>query len=157
MADREFGTVVFIASYTFSGPLDTPAHYDDFALIQVDDSQLHRVSPVVLDLGQAPRGVTTADQTTEGDLMSMTGQGAGYREGPTRHRRGALISDDRTGFSLAIPAGFGDGGSPVLDANLNAYGVLSSSLGSQGPHGMTIEYILQLLQKAGFNVELVTK
>lgn len=164
MAGRQFGTVVFrvaamdgvtdpSAVDTTTRPLDP---IDDLALIRVDASELHRVSPVVLDVGRAPQGVTTADQTTEGDQMSMTGQGAGYREGPTRHRRGVLISDDNRQFHLAIPASLGDGGAPVLDANFNAYGVLSSNFSVMGPYGMTIERILKLLHEAGFDVELVT-
>ena len=160
MADRQFGTVVFRASGTLAPveeSIDTrPEALDDFALIRVDASQLHRVSPVVLDVGRAPQGVTTADRTKQGDQMSMTGQGAGYREGPTRHRRGALIVDDHRGFHLAIPASLGDGGSPVLDANFNAYGVLSSSVHVKGPYGMTIERILHLLDEGGFDVELAT-
>lgn len=161
MAGREFGTVVFFASTLFSEPV-TPivqsgtGSIDDLALIQVDASELHRVSPVVLDVGRAPGGVTTTDRTKEGDEMSMTGQGIAYRDGPARHRRGVLISDDQRAFHLAIPATVGDGGSPVLDANFNAYGMLSSGGSPKGPYGMTIEYILHLLRKGGFHVELVT-
>ena len=155
MAGREFGTVVLHAIEVVETE-DFFETIDDLTLIRVDDSELHRVSPVVLDVGRAPQGVTTADRTNAGDQMLMTGQGAGYREGPTRHRRGALVSDNHETFNLAIPASLGDGGSPVLDVNFNAYGVLSSSLSPKGPYGMTVEYILRLIDQGGFDVELVT-
>lgn len=158
MADREFGTVVFRA-LSISTPAESVTHtqsIDDFALIRVDASEVDRVSPVVMDVGRSPHGIRTADTTNPGDLVSMTGQGAGFRQGPARHRLGAVISDDARGFHLAIPASLGDGGAPVLDINFNAYGVLASSLNVSGPYGTKIERVLQLLDEAGYDVELAT-
>lgn len=158
MADREFGTVVYRA-LTISTLEESVTHtqsIDDFALIRVDASEVHRVSPVVMDVGRSPHGVTTADQTNQGDVVFMTGQGAGFRQGGIRHRVGVLTSDDERGFHIAIPASLGDGGAPVLDINFNAYGVLASSANANGPYGTTIERVLQLLDEAGFDVELVT-
>lgn len=161
MADREFGTVVFLA---YSGPDDfgpaavsDPASYDDFALIRVDPSEVHRVSPVVLDIGRAPHGVTTSDMTSEGNLLFMTGQGAGVSQRPTRHRVGVLVSDDSQGFRAGIPVTLGDAGAPVLDgSNYNAYGVATSISAYGGSSGTTVERILELLGRAGFRVDLVT-
>lgn len=158
MANREFGTVVFHVlevrdladSVTHVTPLD------EFALIRVDRSERHRVSPVVLGVNFAPTGVKTADTTDPGDLLYMTGQGVGFRQSKTQHRAGALLTDNERGFHAAIPASLGDGGAPLLDESYNAYGVLSSSLNTNGPYGTTVERILQLLDDAGFKVELVT-
>lgn len=158
MADREFGTVVFhvldvgdlVTSVTHVTPLD------EFALIRVDASEVHRVSPVVLGLNFSPAGVTTSDETAAGDVLYMTGQGAGFRQSHTQHRAGALLSDNDRGFHAAIPASLGDGGAPVLDDSYNAYGVISSSLNINGPYGTTVERILRLLDGAGFELELVT-
>lgn len=151
MAGREFGSVVF---YVGEGQ----AAGDEFALIRVDDSEVHRVSPVVLGLNFSPTGVKTHDQTASGDVLYMTGQAAGFRQTQTQHRAGVLLSDSERKFDAAIPAGLGDGGAPVLDQAYNAYGVLSSSLnpGGGAPYGITVERILHLLDQAGFDVELVT-
>ena len=157
IANREFGTVVYhiieVADRVDSLTHVAPA--DEFALIRVDPSEVHRVSPVVLDVNFAPTGWTTSDKTNARELLWMTGQGAGFRQS-TRHRAGALLSDNPRGFHAAIPASLGDGGAPVLDEAYNALGVISSSGNINGPYGTTVERILQLLDGAGFDVELVT-
>jgi hypothetical protein len=159
MANREFGTVVFRA-LTVMDLADSMTHTsssDDFALVRIDGSELHRVSPVVLDTGRAPHGVTTSEQTAPGAPMFVTAQDAGFGQTPARHNRaGLLISHDAQGFHLAVPASFGIGGAPVLDQHYNAYGVMSSSLHLNGPYGTTIERVLRLLGEAGFAVELIT-
>jgi hypothetical protein len=151
MANREFGTVVY-----YVGEGQTAG--DEFALIRVDESELHRVSPVVLGVNFAPTGVKTSDETAAGNVLYMTGQGAGFRESQTQHRAGVLVSDNERKFEAAIPTSLGDGGAPVLDQAYNAYGVMSSSLNPNGgaPYGITVERILHLLDGAGFKVELVT-
>ena len=157
IANREFGTVVYhIIEVT--DRVDSVTHVapaDEFALIRVDPSQVHRVSPVVLGVNFSPTGVKTSDQTAPGDLLYMTGQGAGFRQS-SPHRAGALLSDNDRGFHAAIPASLGDGGAPVLDGAYNAYGVVSSSGNINGPYGTTVERVLHLLDGAGFDVELVT-
>lgn len=157
IANREFGTVVFhiIQVRDFVDSVTHVAPADEFALIRVDASEVHRVSPVVLDVNFAPTGVTTSDTTAAGDLLWMTGQGAGFRQS-ARHRAGALLSDNERGFHAAIPSSLGDGGAPVLDGNYNALGILSSSGNINGPYGTTVERILQLLDAAGFDVKLAT-
>ena len=158
LANREFGTVVFhVATLTtLEESITHVAPIDEFALIRVDPSETHRVSPVVLDVNFSPTGVKTSDETATGDLLYMTGQGAGFRQGPARHRAGALLSDNDRGFHAAIPASLGDGGAPVLDESYNAYGVIASSLNINGPYGTTVERVLHLLDDAGFRVRLVT-
>lgn len=150
-ASQEFGTVVFYVGEGQTGG-------DEFALIRVDPSEVHRVSPVVLGLGLSPMGVGTTDQTAPGDLLYMTGQGQGYRHSGTQYRTGVLVADTERKFEVAIPASLGDGGAPVLDANYNAYGVLNSSVNPSvgAPYGITVERILQLLDNSTFDVELVT-
>lgn len=155
---REFGTVVFhvLEVATLEESVTHTAPADEFALIRVDRSEVHRVSPVVLGLNFSPSGVKPSDQTNPGDLLFMTGQGVGFRQTSTQHRAGALLSDNHRGFHAAIPAALGDGGAPVFDDSYNAFGVLSSSLNVNGPYGTTVERILHLLDEAGFNVDLVT-
>jgi hypothetical protein len=168
IADREFGTVVFRAAGYWSPEGTVPCEsctvvesvthtqsIDDFALIRVDASELHRVSPVVMGVGRSPRGVTPSGTRKPGDLMFMTGQGVPFRQTSTEYRLGALTIEDG-GFHLAIPASLGDGGAPVVDASFNAYGVLASSLNVNGPYGTTMERVMFLLDLAGFDLELVT-
>ena len=149
MANREFGTVVY-----YVGEGQTQG--DEFSLIRVDESELHRVSPVVLGINFSPTGVKTSGETAAGDLLYMTGQGVGFRQSQTQHRAGVLHYDDERKFDAAIPASLGDGGAPVLDDAYNAYGIMSSSAGPNGPYGITVERVLHLLDRAGFDVELVT-
>lgn len=145
----EFGTVVYYVGEGQTGG-------DEFALIRVDASEVHRVSPVVRGAGVSPTGVKTTDKTAAGDVMYMTGQGKGFRESGTQYRTGALVADTEQTFNAAIPASLGDSGAPVLDFGYNAYGVLNSSVGANGPYGTTVERILVLLDAAGWDVELVT-
>lgn len=158
IANREFGTVVYHIIETTSqvDSLTHTAPADEFALIRVDPSELHRVSPVVLGVNFSPTGVKNSDRTAPGDVLYMTGQGAGFRQTQTQHRAGALLSDNQRGFHAAIPASLGDGGAPVLDEAYNAYGIMSSSGNINGPYGTTVERVLHLLDNAGFDVELVT-
>lgn len=149
MANREFGTVVFYVGEGTTGG-------DEFALIRVDESEVHRVSSVVLGVNFSPTGVKTTDKTAPGDVLYMTGQGVGFRQSQTQHRVGVLHFDNERKFEAAIPSSLGDGGAPVLDDAYNAYGVMSSSLSANGPYGITVERILHLLEHAGFEVKLVT-
>lgn len=105
MANREFGTVVFYVGEGTTGG-------DEFALIRVDASEVHRVSPVVLGVNFSPTGVQTADKTAPGDVLYMTGQGVGFRQSQTQHRVGVLVSDNERKFDAAIPSSLGDGGAP---------------------------------------------
>ena len=151
MANREFGTVVYYVGEGTTGG-------DEFALIRVDASEVHRVSPVVLGVNFSPTGVKTTDKTAPGEVLYMTGQGVGFRQSQTQHRAGVLVSDDERKFEAAIPASLGDGGAPVLDQAYNAYGVMSSSVnpGGGAPYGITVERILHLLENAGLKVTLAT-
>jgi hypothetical protein len=157
-ANREFGTVVFHA-ITLVNLEDSMTHassVDDFALVRIDPSELHRVSPVVLDTGRAPHGIATSEEVAPGDMMFLTAQDTVFGRTPARHRAGVLTSHDVQGFHIAVPASFGIGGAPVLTNRYDAYGVMSSAAHVNGPYGMTIERVLHLLEEAGVRVELVT-
>lgn len=157
MSDREFGTIVYwLKSGTGPNSAATPPWQEDFALIRVDRSEVHRVSPVVADVGQAPHGITTSTQASDGSLVFASGSGVGMAQKPTRHRIGALVAHDDRGFQLAFAGSAGDGGAPVLypkGNTFNAYGVLSPF---DHTSGMTIERVMLRLAEAGFDLELVT-
>lgn len=158
-AGREFGTVVFrvvTATSQADSVLTSTTSKDDYALIRIDRSQRHRVSPVVLDVGISPLGLATSDQTSEGSLVFMTGQGFGLSQWPTRHRIGPLVSDDPGGYRALYPSTLGDGGAPVLTQDFHAYGVQSSSIGLNGAFGMTMTRVLELLADNGYDLELIT-
>ena len=153
MDDREFGTVVFRA---FSGTEEAFEWVaDDFALIRVDQSEVHRVSPVVLGTGRAPHGITTSEMVAVGEPLLMTGQGVGLSGPPTRTRPGVLLANDPGGFRAAFIMTPGDPGAPVLDSYFRALGVLSAASGP-GPFGTTVERIVVLLREAGYDLELLT-
>lgn len=111
-ADRQrFGEVAYAVD---TGDLD-------FALIRIDDDREDEVDPSLCHFG-GPTGSTTAAMSF-GDLAHHFGQGMGYGATvPGRSASATLASAAQQSFNaLAI---FGDSGSPVIDADGNAVGVI---------------------------------
>ena len=160
-AGEEFGTVVFRVMTGSEEPVELidQGPIDDFALIQVDESYVQHVSPIILSVGRAPTGFTTEDATPDGAVVFMYGQGVGVNQTEaTRGRTGHLVSDDARHFKARLaPLTFGDAGAPLVHAtDGKALGVVSVA-GVPSARGTTIERVLVLLREAGFDVTLVTE
>jgi hypothetical protein len=156
---EEFGTVVFRVMTGSDGPeeLVDSGPIDDFALIQVDESYVPYVSPVILGLGRRPTGLTTSGETHDGAALFTHGQGVAVNQTEaTRKRTGRLVSDDRRSFNAILgPVTPGDSGAPVVhSSDGKALGILSV-LGIPSARGTTMERVLFLLRRAGFDVSLV--
>ena len=157
---EEFGTVVFRVMNGSEGPeeLMDSGPIDDFALIQVDDSHVQYVSPVILGLRRPPTGFTTSGETYDGAAVSVHGQGVAVNQTEaTRSRTGRLVSDGARSFKAIVgPVTPGDSGAPLVhSADGKALGVLSVA-GIPSARGTTIERVLILLRGAGYDVSLVT-
>ena len=157
---EEFGTVVFRVITGSEEPVELldQGPIDDFALIKIDKSHVRYVSPVVLGFGRAPTGFTTSDKTAVGAAVFMHGQGAGVNQAEaTRGRTGRLVEDNARYFKATLaPLTPGDSGAPLVhSADGKALGIVSVA-GVPSARGTTIERVLSLLRRAGFNVTLVT-
>lgn len=88
----------------------------DFALIEVDEDKVDRVSPEVRGHPGTPTGVATREATGEGDPVSFSGWGLGFSlSAMTRQERtGTLVWDTDRMVCVEGPVAFGDSGGPVL-------------------------------------------
>jgi hypothetical protein len=135
-----FGTVVFWSN--------------DFALIEVDDDKLEYVSPVMRGYGAAPSGYATPDQTDPGDLVVTYGWPAGWPADATVGvaRHGALYGHGEQAYTVVKPMILDPGAPLVRVLDGKAIGVSNDLyLPYAGP---TVQHILRLLEKAGFDVTL---
>lgn len=166
---REFGTTVYKHEDT-----GLEEGNMDIALIDIDERWEDRVSPQVRAWG----GPTGTDTPSTGDVTLHYGHANGFgRSEATRARVGVVAHStaDQPGAFLASqlrPSAtfFGDSGSPILDDQGRAVGVLS---GTGGPTGVAFEdqrleissqagwsptmpAIMDHLAANGYDVELVT-
>lgn len=112
-----FGTVVY----------DDDAR-QDFALIAVDDDKAGHVRPAVRGHPAAPTGYTSIADTAPGDVVRLSGYGAGFDlTSTTRERRvGILLWDTAREYCVDGPVLWGDSGGPVVhDATGKALGIVS--------------------------------
>ena len=102
--------------------------YNDFALVKVDDGDVAQVNPTVPFFG-GPDGL--ASGTAAGDTVSSYGNSS-LRAGVTAlaPKVGVSLGDTGNGWSTSLytmtPGVPGDSGSGFLDADGNAFGVLST-------------------------------
>lgn len=168
----EIGTVVYVGDTSPSvlGMGEgVEGHHKDFALVKVDADEHDLVDPSVRYWG-GPNGVATS--FTPGEPLLAYGN-AKYVSATsyTRPRLAHLVTvyDDRSvsnggdyeGWYLANgPFYSGDSGAPVLTADGQALGIISTfgvTVGEPATElGPTIETIRSDLAAAGFDVELVT-
>lgn len=157
----EYGTLV----YAREGIFDFSKQ--DFALIKIDADKHELVDPAVRHFG-GPTAVAATRQLVTGAPTHQYGQASFMRNSEgTRSKQGVFqktLDNDigLAGWFLESRHGYGgDSGSPVLYGSDGqalgvdiGFAVLFSEPGvSAGP---TVELILQELQLAGFDVELVT-
>lgn len=153
----EFGTVVF-RQY---GNESTPRN--DFALIAIDANKYPHVNPSVRFWG-GPTGASR--DPAPGTPTIHYGQGGFFEwSEPTRARWGAVegvVPDGpyRGWFSATHVVMGGDSGSALLTWDGKALGVLSQVPAVGPPPGVvtgpTFDLIMELLQRAGWNLTLVT-
>ena len=147
-----FGTVALI------GDEDTTV--DDYAFIEVLPALHGRVQAAMKGHPTYPRGVTTAAETTVGDLVQLSGYGVGFGfTQPTQERRqGVVSSDDASIHRVVAPLIFGDSGGPLVHVRSGkAYGIVSRlCLGLCEEEGPTVEGLLAKAAARGFTVSLRT-
>jgi len=146
-----FGTFAFIG--------DADDANADYAFIEVASEHISRVDPALKGYPEYPTGVTTAEETSVGDLIQMSGYGVGFGETqPTQEMRQVILqSDDAEHFSLSGPSVNGDSGGPFVHIDTGkALGLVSRYGFTEAATdvGPTIEGVLAKAAKAGFPVAL---
>ncbi len=147
-----FGDVAFVG--------DRIRTETDFAFVQVRPEFVSRVSPAVKGSPGYPRGFTTPAETQAGDLVQLSGYGAGFDLLPvTQEKRVAVLADDNEEtWQVAGPLTFGDSGGPLVHVPTGkALGIESGvCLGACTDEGPTVQGILDKAAHAGFPVTLRT-
>lgn len=130
----EFGTVVFSEDAY-------PAN--DFALIRIDEEDVHLVSPAMRYWG-GPTGMFMPADGERGDTVLAYGYGMGYGSSePTRRRIGSLTTITPTRYQAALNCIFGDSGGPVVHGPTGqALGVIDV-LALPGTGGMMMEFAVR--------------
>lgn len=121
---ERFGTVVYRIDQELDGPLD-------LALIRIDPGWHDQLDPAVRHWG-GPIG-TAAPVSGSTTLHYGHGIGPGNAE-PSRPRTGVVV-DNETGNGFRVqtfPFSFGDSGSPILDGDGHAIGILGEVAGTFG-------------------------
>ena len=149
--DQPFGQFAFIA--------DADDAAFDYAFIEVAAEHLGRVDPALKGHPELPKGVTTPEETEAGDLVQMSGYGAGFGlTQPTQEQRQTVLqSDDADLFTLSGPSVNGDSGGPFVHVPTGkALGLVSQYGFTYGATdvGPTIQGVLAKAANAGFPVSL---
>jgi hypothetical protein len=103
--------------------------YNDFALVQIDPADEDRVDPTVPDFG-GPEGLRSNTLSDGASVYSY--QNSNLRQGIalTSPKKGSVLSSEGRGWSYRVstlvPGVPGDSGSGFMDADGNAFGVLST-------------------------------
>jgi hypothetical protein len=155
-----------VGAVAFRGDPDTPGR--DYALIQVDSSQLGNVDPSLTGHPAIPTGVSTG--YAKGDLMQFSGNGVGFHlTQPTREQRvGVLNATDGVEHDITGPVTPGDSGGPVADLTdgNTAFGIVDTvgvgvnsdalTVVTAGEGGANVDYVLQDAAQHGFPIALRT-
>lgn len=150
------GTVVFDSDDTEGADPQV-----DFSLIQLDDNAVELAHPAMFGW-EAPTGVADPGSLMIGDAVAFYGHGTylGDQE-ETRARAGVLMEVSDREYRSNMPAVWGDSGSPVVHFQTGeALGIISRFGLDDGlpttDVGPLVVWILEELEKAGFEVELAT-
>jgi hypothetical protein len=143
--------------FAFLGNADDTAF--DYAFIEVAPDHVARVDPAMKGHPEYPTGFTSAEETTEGDLIQMSGYGLLFGETqPTQEQRQTVLqSDDAEIFTLSGPSVNGDSGGPFVHIGTGkALGIVSQYGFTYGATdvGPTVDGVLAKAAKAGFPVAL---
>lgn len=132
----------------------------DFAFIRVDAGRLPDVRASVRGHPAYPTGVTSASETSTGDLLQISGHGIGFDlTQPTREQRRAVLTfDDAEVWGAAGPLINGDSGGPIVHIRTGkALGMESRlCIGICTDEGPTVQGIIAKASAAGFPVALRT-
>ncbi len=132
----------------------------DWALIEVRQAYLSRVSAAVKGHPSYPKGFTTPTDTRVGDSIQLSGYGLGYHTtATTRERRTAVMNyDDARLYDVIGPIHWGDSGGPLVHIPTGkALGIVSRlCIGVCTEEGPTVQGILSQASAKGFSVRLRT-
>ncbi len=155
--DTMIGTVVFDSDDSENA--DTSL---DFSLIQLDEDAVALAHPAMYGW-EGPTGVVDPDGLMAGDRIAFYGHGDHLgEEEPTRARVGLLLESSEKEYRADMPAVWGDSGSPLIHFDTGeALGIISRFGVDDGGTpttdvGPLVVWILDELEKAGFDVELAT-
>jgi hypothetical protein len=147
-----FGDVAVIGNADTTQP--------DWALIEIRPEFLNRVSAGVKGHPEYPTGVTTPQDTAEGDLVQLSGYGLGFdMVDVTQEQRVAVMGyDDDELYDVVGPIDFGDSGGPLVHvASGKALGIVSRlCVGVCTEEGATVQGVLAKAAEAGFPITLRT-
>lgn len=134
---------------------------DDYAFIEVRQAYVSSVKAAVKGHPSYPKGVTSATQTSAGDLIQFSGFGVGFGLLPiTQEQRvGFVMTDNADIYQVTGPVIFGDSGGPLVHVPTGgAYGLVSRlCVGSLcSVEGPTVEGSLAKAAAKGFTVKLRT-
>jgi hypothetical protein len=147
-----FGTVALIGDENVSEL--------DYAFIEISPALHSRVNAAMKGHPSYPTGVTTAAETSTGDLVQLSGYGLGFGlTQPTQERRVGIVSyDDAELHTTVAPLIFGDSGGPLVHVPTGkAWGIVSRlCIGVCEEEGPTVEGLLAKAAARGFTVRLRT-
>lgn len=132
----------------------------DFSLIEIDPAFVSQTNPEVRVWGGPTRPATVEDFAV-GDQVDVHGYGVGVgATEQTRPRSGALFSWTEKEYQADMPAVNGDSGAPLIHHETGAALGIISRYGFTVPPstdlGPLMTWILEELDKAGFDVRLAT-
>jgi hypothetical protein len=126
------GRMVYNSWLTMQGIPETDSNtcaYNDFALIKLDPNDYGRVNPSVPFWG-GPRALRTTGLSTGATVVSYGNSSLRFGISALSPKQGVSIGDTGGGWShgmyTATPGIPGDSGSGFMDANGDAFGVLST-------------------------------
>ncbi len=159
----------FVTMQDIDETRDLQCMMNDFALIELDDAAVRLANPAMWHYG-GPIQLST-DKTANGDVVHTFG-GSSFRHevaAATRPRDGVVTPSERDlvdpnssiSFHAMLPGMCigGDSGSPVLDDDGQALGIVTRSAGGQGPscRGAYLAPMLDYMAaNAGIEVVLAT-
>ncbi|HEV2754946.1 MAG TPA: hypothetical protein VG318_04130 [Actinomycetota bacterium] len=132
----------------------------DFSLIEIAPKFVGKTNPEVLVHGGPKRSATVEDLAT-GDQIDVYGYGAGVGlHEATRPRSGVLFDWTEKEYRADMPAVNGDSGAPLIHNETGAaLGIISRwniGVPPSTDMGPLMTWILEELDKAGFDVRLAT-
>lgn len=151
------GQSVTLAGAGAIGTVAWDSNAADFAMVAINAGRYGDVDPAVRHWG-GPTGVAAPTSVPTGLYHYGYGLGFGSSEA-TRPRAGELTRSDATSYLAETTATFGDSGSPFIDVNGRAVGVVSEYALDQlhTDTGPTVAYILQRAQvEKGLTLQLLT-
>lgn len=150
------GQTVSVGGLANIGSIVWDSNAADFAMAEIKPALYGQVSPAVRHWG-GPTGVAAPALL---DVVYHYGYGIGYGISElTRPRVGELTQSDDQEFLIESLATFGDSGSPFINDDGEAVGVVSQFALGQGhtDSGPTVAFIIQRAQvEKGLTLSLVT-